>query len=62
VQAEERTGIPSMYSDGEPFLVAIEMERLKQRPDLKATGIAVPHHLLAADLIARGFWAASGRR
>jgi len=61
VQAEERISIPSMYSDGEPFLVAIEMERLKQRPDLKATGIAVPHHLLAADLIARGFWAASGR-
>lgn len=26
------------------------------------TGISVPHHLLAADLIARGFWAASGKR
>jgi AmmeMemoRadiSam system protein B len=60
VHAQERASIPSMYSDREPFLVAIEAERLKQRPDLKVTGIAVPHHLLAADLIARGFWAASG--
>jgi poly-gamma-glutamate synthesis protein (capsule biosynthesis protein) len=60
VQAEQRPSIDSLYSDGVPFLTAIEVERLAQKPDVKVTGIAVPHHLLAADLIARGFWAASG--
>jgi len=58
-QAQQRTTIPSLYSDREPFLTAIEAERLNQKANLKVTGIAVPHHLLAADLIARGFWAAS---
>jgi AmmeMemoRadiSam system protein B len=59
VQAQERRSIPSLYSKEEPFLAAIEGERLAQKPDIKVTGIAVPHHLLSADLIARGFWAAS---
>lgn len=41
------------------------MERVLQRaepsrpPPAGLTGITVPHHALAADLIARGFWAAS---
>jgi AmmeMemoRadiSam system protein B len=60
-RAEQRlAGLPSLYSAAEPFLMAIEAERLTRKPELKVTGIAVPHHLLAADLIARGFWATSG--
>jgi hypothetical protein len=59
VHARQGSSIPSLYSDREPFLAAVEKERPKQKPDVKATGIGVPHHLLAADLIARGFWAAS---
>lgn len=30
------------------------------RPDEPVSGITVPHHLLAADLMALGFWSASG--
>src|SRR4051794_160320 len=61
VRAEERTVVPSLYSDGQPFLAAIEAERPKRKQDIPITGVTVPHHLLAADLIARGFWAASGK-
>src|SRR5262245_5234656 len=61
VQAREGSAIPSLYPDRAPFLAAIEKERPRQKPDVRLTGIGVPHHLLAADLIARGFWAASGR-
>lgn len=39
---------------------AIERERPVERPAVPLTGLTVPHHLLAADLIARGFWAATG--
>jgi AmmeMemoRadiSam system protein B len=60
VQAQQQPAIPSMYSGREPFLAAIDRERPKQAPHIKVTGITVPHHLLAADLIARGFWAALG--
>lgn len=38
---------------------AIETERPGFAPPPGITGITVPHHLLAADLVARGFWAAS---
>lgn len=38
---------------------AINVEQPAFRPPPGVTGITVPHHLLAADLIARGFWAAS---
>jgi AmmeMemoRadiSam system protein B len=58
--AEQQPSIAALYSDGGLFLRAIEVERPKQKPNAKVTGISVPHHLLAADLIARGFWAASG--
>lgn len=57
--AEGSSRIPSLYSDRGLFLKAIEVEKPKQVADVRVTGIAVPHHLLAADLIARGFWAAS---
>ncbi len=55
--------IPSLYGDPEPFRAAIDDARppALARP-FPVTGITVPHHLLAADLIARGFWAAAGNR
>jgi poly-gamma-glutamate synthesis protein (capsule biosynthesis protein) len=58
--AQQPANIPSLYPDSAPFLAAIDAERLPSKPDVKVTGISVPHHLLAADLIARGFWIASG--
>ncbi|MBN9348880.1 MAG: AmmeMemoRadiSam system protein B, partial [Devosia sp.] len=45
--------------DPVPLAEAIEAERPAFTPPTGVTGISVPHHLLAADLIARGFWAAS---
>lgn len=38
---------------------AIARERPSFTPPVGVTGITIPHHLLAADLMARGFWAAS---
>ncbi len=45
--------------DRDPLLKAIELETPRFVVPDGVTGITVPHHLLAADLIARGFWAAS---
>jgi AmmeMemoRadiSam system protein B len=45
--------------DPAPLLAAIEAETPGFAVPAGVTGITVPHHLLAADLIARGFWAAS---
>ena len=59
---QEQASFPSMYPDGEPFLSAIRKERPNEAFVRKVTGIAVPHHLLAADLIARGFWTASNTK
>ncbi len=56
---ENRSPFWSMYDDPRPFLKAIRAERLESPPTTPLTGITVPHHLVAADLIARGFWAAS---
>ena len=39
---------------------ALEQERQATPPSLPVTGVTVPHHLLAADLIARGILAAAG--
>ncbi len=39
---------------------AIDRERPDFTPPPGVTGITVPHHLLAAEVMARGFWAASG--
>ena len=46
-------------ADPAPILAAIAKEKPAFVPPIGVTGITVPHHLLAADLIARGFWAAS---
>lgn len=45
--------------DPAPLLAAIDREKPAFAPPAGVTGLIVPHHLLAADLIARGFWAAS---
>lgn len=45
--------------DPEPILAAIKAETPSFVPPVGVTGITVPHHLLAANLIARGYWAAS---
>lgn len=45
--------------DPVPLLSAIAAEAPQFEVPAGVTGISVPHHLLAADLIARGFWAAS---
>lgn len=58
--AGQERSFPPLYRDPEPFLSAIAKERLAAKPLVRVTGISAPHHLLAADLIARAFWAASG--
>jgi poly-gamma-glutamate synthesis protein (capsule biosynthesis protein) len=50
----------AQFTDRQEFLGAIRKEQPRSRPQSRLTGITVPHHLVAADLIARGFWAASG--
>jgi poly-gamma-glutamate synthesis protein (capsule biosynthesis protein) len=60
--AEDRTAFGAMYSDQGLFLPAIARERLPGAPKLRVTGISVPHHLLAADMIARGFWVAASNK
>jgi AmmeMemoRadiSam system protein B len=51
--------IEAMYSDAKPFLQAIGRERRGAGLQSRITGISVPHHLLAVDLMARGFVAAA---
>jgi poly-gamma-glutamate synthesis protein (capsule biosynthesis protein) len=58
VQAETSAAIASMYRDPGIFEAAIAKEEPANRFRGAVTGITVPHHLLAADLIARGFWIA----
>ena len=51
--------VPAQFLDREDLRRAIAKEHAIPPLDVQITGISVPHHLLAADLIARGFWAAS---
>jgi len=51
---------PVAGGNAAPFNDALVKEKPAAPPHLPITGITVPHHLLAADLIARGVWAASG--
>lgn len=51
--------IPSLYANETPFRDAIEAADTTPAAATKLSGITVPHHLLAAHLIARGFEAAS---
>ncbi len=57
--ATDERPIPAMFDEPKQFLEAIEKERPKVKRTLPITGITVPHHLLAADLMARGFWIAA---
>jgi AmmeMemoRadiSam system protein B len=50
----------AMYGDPTVFEQALAKECATPPPGHHVTGITVPHHILAADLIARGFRCASG--
>lgn len=58
-RSEDRNPFLPQISDGALYERAIEKERPIYVVPEGVTGISVPHHLLAADLMARGFWAAS---
>jgi AmmeMemoRadiSam system protein B len=51
---------PPFYPEAQPFIRAIRQTKIPPLP-CRITGLTVPHHLLAADLIARGFALASGQ-
>lgn len=53
---------PLFYDDATLFKDAIASVASVQPSNQRLTGITVPHHLLAADLVALGFHAASGFR
>lgn len=46
--------------DADQIEQAIAKAQAQSRPETPVSGITVPHHLLAADLVARGFWSATG--
>jgi poly-gamma-glutamate synthesis protein (capsule biosynthesis protein) len=56
----ETTRFPPIAGDAGVFTDALAKERPVSPSRVPVTGITVPHHLLASDLIARGVWAASG--
>jgi AmmeMemoRadiSam system protein B len=59
--AEERSpAFRALYPDADPFLRSIHATAQIKIPRQKVSGITVPHHLLAADLIAHAFWVAEG--
>jgi poly-gamma-glutamate synthesis protein (capsule biosynthesis protein) len=58
--AADRAPFATMYSDPKRFLEAMRQEHRPFAVHSRITGISVPHHLVAADLIARGFRAAAG--
>src|SRR5262245_12958951 len=59
-RADDLPPFGTMYPDPSVFRAAIAHEHPSAASNLRVTGISVPHHLLAADLIARGFWTAAG--
>ena len=46
--------------NSEEIRKAIAKVRASARPEARVHGLTVPHHLLAADLMAQGFWSATG--
>lgn len=60
VAAEPVEPIPSLYREKGLFEGALSLTRSDPPQNRKVTGITVPHHLLAIDLIALGFHSASG--
>ena len=57
---EHRNPFLEAAHDSAAVSAALERERRDPKPSLAVTGVTVPHHLLAADPIARGVLAASG--
>jgi AmmeMemoRadiSam system protein B len=53
-QPPGKGAFPPLYPDPGPFLAAIDHCRVQPLPQ-QITGVTVPHHLLAADLIAAAF-------
>lgn len=49
-----------LVTDATMFMQELEREKPSRISQARVTGITVPHHLLAGDLIARGVWAAAG--
>jgi AmmeMemoRadiSam system protein B len=60
-QPPGKGAFPPLYPDPGPFLAAIDHCRVQPLPE-KITGVTVPHHLLAADLIAAAFARLRGHR
>src|SRR5664280_886730 len=58
--AAPRGAFPPFYPEAQPFRSAIGLTRNTPLP-YRITGLTVPHHLLAADLIADAFALASGQ-
>ena len=59
--AQERSSaFRALYPDADPFLRSIHATAQLKIPRQKVSGITVPHHLLAADLIAHAFRVAEG--
>ncbi|MDF1851979.1 MAG: AmmeMemoRadiSam system protein B [Verrucomicrobiales bacterium] len=52
--------IPSLYQKKDLFEEAITAGKFERSPNRRVTGITVPHHLLAPDLISLGFHSAAG--
>src|SRR5262245_45321302 len=61
VEAAE-PAIPSLYGDDRTFVASIDAAESLGIPARKLSGLTVPHHLVAADLIARAFLVARDNR
>lgn len=59
-QSPGKGAFPPLYPDGGLFLAAIHHCRARPLPQ-KITGVTVPHHLLAADLLAEAFARVQGQ-
>ncbi len=57
--AKSESALLAPTRDADRYETAIEAERPATPPPPGVTGIMVPHHLVAPDLMARAFWAAS---
>ena len=53
---------PSLYQSADVFSTSIQSARCAEVAHRKVSGLTVPHHLVAADLIARAFCVAEGNR
>jgi poly-gamma-glutamate synthesis protein (capsule biosynthesis protein) len=61
-QAAADEPFQSLYAKPDLFSASIEAARASEVRKRRVSGLTVPHHLLAADLIAKGFLFAEGQR